>query len=599
MKWKSMMHGYLRPLSRAAVLAALAGAIVAAFTLPASSPAAGTPVSVFPVAGSRLANPKTQITFRGIPISQLGPIAVAGSKSGNHSGRLLGDSDGHGGSFVPDKPFTPGEVVTVATHQNLVGGSNGVYRFTVSSPAGGIPFLPFAPAGRTKYDVWHFHSYPQINPVAVRVTKQSSHTAHGYIFITPWYGPLQNGVEILDSQGGILWFKAVPKYHMASDFAVQSYQGKPVLTWWQGYFGSGFGSGQDVINDTSYHQIAAVNAGNGLTADLHDFQITPQGTALIFAEYPVHWNTTSVHGTSNSVVFDTVVQEIDIPTGLVMFQWDSLDHVPVTQSYTKFPKNRPYDYFHGNSIQLDRDGNLIVSGRSTSAIYKIDHSSGKIIWTLGGKASSFKFASNAAPAFQHDAIIRGSGDGEMTVFDNGAGLYNAHRQSRALWMRLDVAHHKVSEIGELDHSPSVLSQFAGSVQELQNGDSFVGWGQQPYMSEFNNRSQMIFDAQFRDTNSTYRAYRFRWFGMPKTQPRVAAANSGKRTVVWVSWNGATGVSSWRVYAGSSSSSLKPVSQARRNGFETWIYVGRTNYVQVQALDNRGHLLSTSPVTKVG
>jgi hypothetical protein len=185
------------------------------------------------------------------------------------------------------------------------------------------------------------------------------------------------------------------------------------------------------------------------------------------------------------------------------------------------------------------------------------------------------------------------------VFDNGAGLYNAHRQSRALWMRLDVAHHKVSEIGELDHSPSVLSQFAGSVQELQNGDSFVGWGQQPYMSEFNNRSQMIFDAQFRDTNSTYRAYRFRWFGMPKTQPRVAAANSGKRTVVWVSWNGATGVSSWRVYAGSSSSSLKPVSQARRNGFETWIYVGRTNYVQVQALDNRGHLLSTSPVTKVG
>jgi hypothetical protein len=560
------------------------------------SHAAGARVSVFPVVGSQVANPRTQLTFRGIPPGSIGSISVVGSRSGHHGGKVLPDSDGRGGSFIPSSPFTSGETVTVSTHLNIVGSSGSTYRFKVATIAGRIPFRPFRYSGRVKGDVYHFHSYPQINPISVRVNRQSRRTSHGYIFVTPWYGPVQNGVMILDSDGKPVWFKAVPKYNMASDFRQQTYQGHSVLTWWQGYFGAGVGSGEDVINDVSYHQIATVQAGNGMTADLHDFELTPQNTALIVCEEPVVFNASSVHGSSRTIVFNSVVQEIDIKTGLVLFQWDSLDHVPLTATYTHVPQaGHPFDWFHLNSVQEDHGGSLIISSRSTSAIYKVSHSSGRVMWVLGGKRSTFKFGRGAEPAFQHDAVIRHNNDSVMTIFDNGAGLYNVHKQSRALYLRLRGS--SASEIGELDHSPSLLATFGGSVQELPGGDSFVGWGSQRYFSEFNTRRQEIFDASFKDTNTTYRAYRFPFNGYPQTVPRVAASSSGRSTTIWVSWNGDTRTHKWRVLSGSSSSSLKAGRTYDKSGFETHIVVGRTSYVQIQALNGSGKVLSTSGVTR--
>ena len=591
------MGSYLRPLRRAVVLLVLlGGTLLLLLGSAGGSPAATTPVSVFPINGSQVAPPHTQITFRGVPTSSFGSISVRGSKSGSHSGKVLSDSDGRGGSFIPSSSFTAGETVTVTTHMNIVDSKNGTFHFKVATPAGHIPFRPFRPSGRVKGDVYHFHSYPQINPIAVKVNRQSSHTARGYMFVTPWYGPVQNGVMILDSQGKLVWFKAVPKYNMASDFKEQTYHGKSVLTWWQGYFGAGVGSGEDVINDTSYRQIATVQAGNGLTADLHDFEITPQNTALVVSEEPVVWNASSIHGSSHAVLFNSIVQEIDIPTGLVLFQWDSLDHVPLSATYTHFPKpGHPFDWFHLNSVQQDSAGNLIISSRSTSAVYKVSKSDGRVIWILGGKRSSFKFGSGASPAFQHDVSVRNRNDDEMTIFDNGAGLFNVHRQSRALYLRLNG--NTATEIGELDHSPSLLSQFGGSVQELPGGDSFVGWGAEPYFSEFNSHGQEIFDARFKDTNASYRAYRFRFNGFPPTQPRVVASSGGNRTTIWVSWNGDTRTHKWRVLAGSSSSSLRTVSTVDRSGFETAIGISRTSFVQIQALDGNNHVLSTSGVAR--
>ena len=124
----------------AAALIALLVALLMLVAGPAGRSSRGeSAVSVFPVAGSRLGPPGTQITFRGLPASQLGKITVTGSRSGNHTGKVLPDSDGRGGSFMPDKPFTPGERVTVSTNLNIVGGPNGVYHFTVATPAGRLP----------------------------------------------------------------------------------------------------------------------------------------------------------------------------------------------------------------------------------------------------------------------------------------------------------------------------------------------------------------------------------------------------------------------------------------------------------------------------
>src|SRR5205823_1178505 len=247
---------------------------------------------------------------------------------------------------------------------NIPGSNNGAYQFRVATPAGSVPFAHRPAAARVNSDVWLFPSRPDLAPAAVRITK---HGGAGDIFLAPQVGPFQQGPEIVGPSGELIWFNPLPKDYAATDFRVQVYQGRPVLTWWQGNESAGIGTGQDVIMDSSYQVVKNVAAGNGLSADLHEFQLTPHGTALITAEYPVYADATAVHGAAHEVVLDSVAQEIDVATGLVLFQWDSLDHVALTAGYTNVPNKpgkpnfaaNPYDYFHINSIGLDRDGNLL------------------------------------------------------------------------------------------------------------------------------------------------------------------------------------------------------------------------------------------------
>src|SRR5262249_47465352 len=145
------------------------------------------------------------------------------------------------------------------------------------------------------------------------------------------------------------------------------------------------------------------------------------------------------------------------------------------------------------------------------------------------------------------------------------------------------------------HSPALNTNFEGNAQTLSNGDVFVGWGQQPYFSEFNSAGKMVFDARFKSNTSSYRAYRMPWTGQPNTAPSIAAApNNDGTTEVWASWNGATTVSSWQVLAGQGPGSLVPLQTARKGGFETAVAASTgMPYFEVQALDSGGHVLATS------
>lgn len=555
----------------------------------------GALVSVFPIAGSRVASPQAQIAFRGVPSGALGSIQVTGSKSGPHPGQIEPDSDGDGASFVPAQPFAPGETVTVKTSLNVVGGQNGAFQFQVATPAGGIPNGGVRHVAWVRGAVWRFRTRGDLAPPAVRITRGAGAGGNADIFLTPQYGPIQNGLEILDPRGQLIWFDRMPRGNMASNLQVQSYHGQPVLTWWQGYSGAGAGSGEDMIADSSYRQVAVVHAANGISADLHEFQLTPAGTALITAYYPVRWNASAVRGSQHEIVFDSVVQEIDIPTGLVLFQWDSLDHVPLADSYQPLPRqtggfHSPFDYFHVNSVQLDGDGSLLISARNTWAVYKVSRSTGAVIWRLGGKHSSFRMLGGAGFAFQHDMRSRAGNDRFITVFDDGAGLPAVHKQSRALELTLDWTHHTARVFKQWDHSPRLLSLFEGNVQQLPDLDEFVGWGQNPYFTEFDQRRRTVLDGRFVSNTSSYRAYRFPWSATPTTTPAVSATAQGNLTTVYVSWNGATNVSSWQVLEGPTPTALRPVTTVPKTGFETVIKVRREPYLRVAPLDSHGHLL---------
>jgi len=432
------------------------------------------------------------------------------------------------------------------------------------------------------------------------VTVSASAAAPGDEFVAPYGGPGQAGPMIVEPDGALVWFKPLPTHTEATNLQVQEYDGKPVLTWWQGNITvHGFGLGEDVIADQTYTDIAHVRAGNGLQADLHEFQLTPQGTALITAYEPIMCDLSSVGGPSAAAVTDSVMQEIDVRTGLVMYEWTSVDHVALSESFERASTAStafPFDFFHLNSIGVDRNGSLLLSSRNTWTVYDIETSTGKIRWRLGGRHSSFKMGAGTGTAWQHDP--RELPDGAISIFDNGASP-KVHSQSRAIVVNLDDPSGTATLVERLTHTPSLVSESQGSIQALANGDWFVGWGQEPYFSEFSPEGALLFDAHFPAHDESYRAFRFQWTGTPAHAPAFALApGSGGPSVVYASWNGATQVASWRVLAGASASSLAAVAQAPRSGFETALALpaGITDsYMAVQALGGGEEVLGTSAV----
>jgi len=569
----------------AGVLSASAGAAAARAQAP--------PVAVYPSPGTHYNLPATQITFRGIPASQIGSVTVVGSLSGTHTGQIEADSDGDGGSFLPDQPFRSGEKVTVTTSLNVTGGHNGTFTFTIEHPSWPIKPAPLPVVAAGSNGLQHFRSRPDLLPPSIVVNRDSAPAAEGDIFVAPQFGPAQNGPMILDPRGNLVWFQPYPvsRRTLITDFRVQNLYGQPVLTWWQGYTNNGTGEGEGVIFDHNYNPQAVVKAGNGLQMDLHEFLVTPQGQAYVIAVSPV-----SVPNIVHKPLLDAVVQEIDIQTGLVLLEWHALDHIPLSDSY--FPPSTPgyvFDPYHANSVGVDDDGNLIVSLRNTSAVYKIDRDTGRVLWELGGKHSSFRMGPGTSTAFQHNATVQPNG--AVTIFDDGAGPPAVHKYSRGILVAINAQHMTATLIRSYDHSPPISSNFEGSVQELPGGNVFLGWGQQPYFSEDNAAGQQIFDAHFSVATSSYRAYRFPWSAQPSTPPALAVAfNSNGTPELYASWNGATDVAAWRVLAGTTQSSLTPIARTARSGFETEIAPdSEAQYLEVQPLGSSGNVLATSPV----
>jgi outer membrane protein assembly factor BamB len=455
-----------------------------------------------------------------------------------------------------------------------------------------------SPSAQSKY-VQAFRSRSDLTPPTVGVSTQAHDTAPSYIFIAPKKGPGQNGPMIIDNLGQLVWF--YPRQgKRVTDFKVQHYQGKPVLTWWEGRAVIGHGVGEYVILDSSYQEMTRVQAGNGYNGDLHEFLITQQDTALLTAYNPVRRDLSSVGGPKDGVVLDGIAQEVDIETGEVLFEWHSLDHVGLDESYSKpDAAKKPFDYFHINSIDVDHHGNLIISARKTSAVYKINRETGEVIWRLGGKESTFEMGPGTRTVFQHDA--RSQPDGTITIFDNAIAP-KVHGQSRGIVVKLDEDNMIATLVREYPHPDKLFSATQGNMQVLPDGNVFIGWGSKGTISEFSSDGRLLFNASIPPKDDSYRAFRFSWSGHPSDDPAVALEPAPENGVtLYASWNGATEVDAWQVLAGPSPKQLKPVGESvPPKGFETAIAVRTAeSYVAVQAKHRSGQVLGTSKALKPG
>lgn len=581
-------------------IAATVAPACAPSTLNHSAALAGGAVTVSPAPGTLDASFLTQISFLGVPAADIANVAVVGSRSGHHSGRLLAYSQGDGASFLPSKPFTQGEVVTVhAVLRQGAGATPFTWRFTVAeldTASRSLETPPPPPPPPSPSEFQHFVSRPDLHPPAVAVTTNTGSQASGDMFLAPYAGPGQYGPMILDNAGALIWFKTIPAGDRAADLRVQEYEGRPVLTWWQDpLVAAGQRNAGIVIVDSSYKDISIVRAGNGYQPDLHAFEITPQGTALFTVYAAIRCNLRAHDGPANGAVADTLMQEIDLKTGLVRFEWHSLDHVALADSYMPVGHGGsprfPWDYFHINAVS-EPAGHLLVDSRNTWAAYNVDSRSGQIVWALGGKHSSFAMGPGASPAWQHDA--REQPNGTVSFFDNGA-TPKIHSQSRVIVLALDLSHMTATLISGFNHSAPLVAPSQGDFQPLAGGNWFVGWGQAPYFSEFAPEGRLLFDARLPAAYQSYTVFKFPWSGAP-TQPLQIAvrAHSHGGLVAYASWNGATAVAQWRLLAGASAGSLALITAVPRGGFETAIAIASSpRYVAVQALGAQGQVLATS------
>lgn len=496
--------------------------------------------------------------------------------------------------------------------------------FAEANPCGTVPYPTSFDTPDPIVDspkVWSFVSAPDLHPMKIKVLTLKKGTSSGFIFVAPYafsehalYG--QPGSLILNSEGIPFWFRPLSSPNlMNTDFRVQEFEGKPVLTFWQGtlatppaYDNVPGGSSEPgscyYILDNTYRVIKTVAAQKGYTSDIHEFLLTPRNTALLLSTKLVPMDLTPYGGPKKGYVQDFAIQEIDLKTDNLLFFWNALDHIPLSDSFQ--PASEIWDAYHFNSIGLtDKTEDILVSVRNMWTIYKINKPTGNIIWQLGGKHSDFTFEKGAEFSWQHDA--RFLPHNRISLFDDNcceSSIPPGTPYAHGLVLELNFAKKTASAKRTYFHDPNLQVASQGNVQSLQSGNKFIGWGQTAYFAEYrragNNVNHpalnMLYNAKMPGNNYTYRAYRHDWVGTPHYPPSLAAvANNGKITL-YASWNGSTETRAWQVFNGRCKDCLCLIKTVPKTGFETIIEQPCPGpYFKVKALDAEGRVIGVSKV----
>lgn len=475
--------------------------------------------------------------------------------------------------------------------------------------------------------VWSFVSEPNLHPMKITVTTPPQPgTSSGFVFLAPYafsvnatYG--QPGSLMLDNTGNPIWFRPLSSPNlMNTDFRVQTFNGKPVLTFWQGtlatppaYTNAPGGSSEPGscyhILDNTYALIKTVSAQRGFISDIHEFLITPRNTALLLSTKAIPMDLTPYGGPQDGFVQDFAIQEIDLHTNQLLFFWDALEHIPLSDSYQSASSatlsGNVWDAYHLNSIGLtDSIDDIIVSSRNAWTIYRINKPTGNILWRLGGKQNDFTIESGGEFSWQHDA--RFLPNNLVSLFDDNSDGSSSSVPSHGLILQLDLNNMTASINRTYYHDPNISVASQGNVQSLPNGNKFVGWGQSAYYTEFSEAGNtestpavnLLYAAEMPGSNYSYRAYRHDWVGNPFYPPSLAVISSNGTTTVYASWNGSTETTQWQVFSGSSRRKLLLVGSTAKSGFETAIIaIPKGRYFQVKALNSSGKVIGVSNIIK--
>ncbi len=494
-----------RPLPAALASLTLALALPFAFTLAAPA-SASTPriVSRSPVFEARLVTPATGLTLRfAAPLAAADASGltfdVVGSTSGAHGGRVALARDGRTVIFRPDSPFTRGE--TVRAHARLGDGvvPGADFVFAVAAREVPRPESPIAAelagAGMTRTasapGAMVNMDYPTVT------TAVYGPTSAGQLFLNALsLVPPQGSYLMIVNDAGMATF-AREVWDWTLDLKAQP---DGSLTYYD-YDGACFH-----VLDDAYATVRTIVAGNGYNADGHELLVRPDGNVLymIYDAQVVDMSTVVAGGDTAAIVSGLVLQEQDTE-GNIVFQWRSWDHFDITDASHEDLTAHYIDYVHGNAIEVDDDGNLLISSRHLDEITKIDHETGDVIWRLGGKRNQFTFVDDTL-GFSHQHAIRRLANGHYTLFDNGN--FHVPPFSRAVEYELDQVAHTARLVWQFRNTPDTFGFAMGNVQRLADGHTVIGWGTgTPAVSEVDSTGTKVMDLWLPPQVSSYRAHR--------------------------------------------------------------------------------------------
>ncbi|CAM1505125.1 Fc.00g107620.m01.CDS01 [Cosmosporella sp. VM-42] len=445
----------------------------------------------------------------------------------------------------------------------------------------------------------------------------------GYLFSGTIYDK-KAGPMILDAKDFSLIY-ADQQYLNTYTSDVQMINGTRYLAFWEGTHTRGHANGRCLVYDENYNLVYNVTALglHGALADMHELKFTDDGTAIFSTYWNRLYNCSSVGGPTKALLMDSGFQEVDLATNEVIFQWAASDHFAINESYASYSsdygvdQDSGFDFAHVNSIVKTVDGNYLVSSRHLCSLTLIDGRDGHPIWILGGKNNQFRDLSDGRATdfgWQHDARFY-KNQSHITMFDNHIQdtefCEPGQCKTRGLHLEIDTEAMTVRIVKEYFHPAGINSGAMGGFQTLDNGNVILGWGYNPSFVEFKPDGTPVMDLQ-RGTigNMTYNdmfAYRVNkhdWFGRPTWPPSAAVDAPNKTTLnatVYLSWNGATDIAQWAVFASDNRTSINRHESllivSERAGFETEIQLGNSTrrYMGAAALSKDGEVLGSTYV----
>lgn len=488
---------------------------------------------------------------------------------------------------------------------------------------------------------WQYRSRTDLAPPRLNITIPATDAVEpGYLFLAPFagfqdtpteqHGPRQAGPYIFRDNGDLVWSGYAIYSIWSTNFQAGRWRGKDVLFSFEGDHNAGYGHGHGHVTfvDQHYDTIRELRAGNHKLVDKHEFHIVNEETGLIQIYQPVPRDLTAWGASPEQQwIVNAIIQELDIATGELLFEWSSLDHVqpdeavlPINpgQAGSGYNSSDAWDYFHINSVDKDAEGNYLISARDACAVHKINGTDGSIIWRLNGKRSDFAMAEGTPFCFQHHARWLSQEDGVevISLYDNsahgtehggGSEVHTAPTSSGKI-LRLDTKAWTADLVGAYFPPDDLLSKSQGSTQVLPGGNVLVGWGSEGAVTEFKADGTPIFHA-YMDSGDlgagveNYRAFRYNWTGLPHEDPAIVGLESedGSGTTIYVSWNGDTETAAWRFYTATDEhGSRELLAEVPRTSFETSLHVDseQLTAVSAESVNAKGRVLVSTAVVKV-